>query len=133
MIICMEATIYIQTINKNDSKKKGRKTMYNITKDEALSLLQNLRQIRQKSGEMIAFLEHMMQLQDQTPLRELSYNPDDYLEERGRDGFDGVGRSFCGDGCRESVNPICKSSDFETGAESEVLENEGEAKNDEHD
>ena len=39
--------------------------MYNITKDEALSLLQKMRQIRQASGEMISFLEHMMQLQDE--------------------------------------------------------------------
>lgn len=56
--------------------------MYNITKDEALSLLQKMRQLRQTLGGMIASLEHMIQLQDKSPLRELSYNPDDYLEEK---------------------------------------------------
>ena len=56
-----------------------KKKMYNITKDEALSLLQKLRQIRQKSGEAIAFLEHMIQLQGEHQ-NEYIYNPDDYLE-----------------------------------------------------
>ena len=37
--------------------------MYQMKEDEVESLLQTLRQIRQESGEMIAFLEHLMQLQ----------------------------------------------------------------------
>lgn len=56
--------------------------MYHITRDEVMSLLQNLRQIRQKSGEMIAFLEHMMELQGDQTLKPVNYNPDDYLELR---------------------------------------------------
>ena len=55
--------------------------MYHITKVEVLSWLENMRQIRKKTGEMIAFLEHMMQMQQDSALREVSYNPDAYLED----------------------------------------------------
>lgn len=52
--------------------------MYNITPGEVETLLQKLREIRQLSGEMMAFLEHMRQLQDdQLPDEE---DPDDYLK-----------------------------------------------------
>lgn len=88
--------------------------MYNITKDEALSLLQKMRQIRQTAGEMIAFLEHMMQLQDKSTLRELPYNPDDYLEEAGYEEFDRVHRSLycdCPCGCDGSVHPVNRKTD----------------------
>ena len=54
--------------------------MYNITKDEALSLLQKMRQIRQATGEMIAFLEHMMQLQgEERKSDDEPSDPDAYL------------------------------------------------------
>ena len=52
--------------------------MYDITPEEVKSLLEKLRNIRKKSGEMIAFLEHMMQLQDNT--KSDDYDPDDYLK-----------------------------------------------------
>ena len=52
--------------------------MYDITSEEVKSLLEKLRNIRKKSGEMIAFLEHMMQLQDNT--KSDDYDPDDYLK-----------------------------------------------------
>ena len=55
--------------------------MYKITKEEAMSLLQKLRQIRQAAGEVIAFLEHLMQLQEATELKSVDYNPDEYLEK----------------------------------------------------
>lgn len=88
--------------------------MYNITKDEALSLLQKMRQIRQTAGEMISFLEHMMQLQEKTYLREVSYNPDAYLEDAGYEEFDRVHRSLycdCPCGCEGSVHPVNRKSD----------------------
>ena len=88
--------------------------MYNIAKDEALSLLQKMRQIRQKSGEVIAFLEHMMQLQDKSTLRQLPYNPDDYLEGAGDEEFDRIHRSLycdCSYGCDGSVHPVNRKSD----------------------
>jgi dTDP-4-dehydrorhamnose reductase len=59
-------------------KERKKKKMYHITKDEVLSWLENMRQIRKKTGEMIAFLEHMMQLQDNT--KSDDYDPDDYLK-----------------------------------------------------
>lgn len=52
--------------------------MYDITSEEVKSLLEKLRNIRKQSGEMIAFLEHMMQLQDNT--KSDDYDPDDYLK-----------------------------------------------------
>ncbi len=52
--------------------------MYDITPEEVKSLLKKLRNIRKQSGEMIAFLEHMMQLQDNT--KSDDYDPDDYLK-----------------------------------------------------
>ena len=58
--------------------------MYQMKEDEVESLLQTLRQIRQKSGEMIAFLEHLMQLQKKDVSIKDSYNPDDYLEFIGK-------------------------------------------------
>ena len=61
--------------------------MYNITKEEALKMIECMRQIRQKSGEFISFMEHLMQLQENTYLREVSYDPDDYLEHENRDPF----------------------------------------------
>lgn len=67
--------------------------MYQLKKEELLSLLENMRQIRQKAGEMISFLEHMMQLQPISPLRELPYNPDDYLENTAYDELDQVQQS----------------------------------------
>ena len=92
--------------------------MYKITKDEALSLLQKMRQIRQTAGEMVAFLEHMMQLQDKTTLRELSYNPDDYMEEARYEEFDRVHRSLycdCSCGCDCNVHPVSRKSDVNDG------------------
>ena len=54
--------------------------MYNITKDEALSLLQKMRQIRQASGEMVSFLEHLMQLQgEERKSDDEPSDPDAYL------------------------------------------------------
>ena len=58
--------------------------MYQITKEETEELLQEMRQIRQASGKMISFLEHMMQLQTEEPLKQVNYNPDDYLEAHTR-------------------------------------------------
>ena len=58
--------------------------MYQIKEDEVESLLQSLRQIRQKSGEMIASLEHLMQLQKKDDSQKDDYNPDDYLEFIGK-------------------------------------------------
>ena len=55
--------------------------MYNIKKEELSSLLQKMRQIRQTFGEMIAFLEHLMQMQGDPALKPVNYNPDDYLEQ----------------------------------------------------
>lgn len=56
--------------------------MYKITKEEAASLLQKTRQVRLATEEMIAFLEHMIQLQEENS-RNLSYDPDDYLRREG--------------------------------------------------
>lgn len=53
--------------------------MYHITKDEALAMLNKLREIRQNAGEAISFLEHMFQLQS-TERGVNQYNPDAYLE-----------------------------------------------------
>lgn len=53
--------------------------MYQIKEDEVQSLLFKLRQIRQASGEAIAMLEHMRQLQSLGHDAE-EYDPDDYLE-----------------------------------------------------
>ena len=51
--------------------------------DDAKDLLQKLRQIRQSAGEMIAFLEHALQLLgDQSEC--FHYNPDEYLEKIAR-------------------------------------------------
>lgn len=52
---------------------------YFVTKDEAADLLRKFRQIRQASGEAIAFLEHMFQLQNKG-LCDDTYDPDEYLE-----------------------------------------------------
>ena len=104
--------------------------MYSITKDEALSLLQKMRQIRQTAGEMIAFLEHMMQLQGKNTLRELPYNPDDYLEGAGYEDFDRIHRSLycdCPCGCNGSVHPISRKSDV-----IEIVSKENELKEGNH-
>ena len=54
--------------------------MYNISKDEVLSLLKKMRQIRQASGEMISFLEHLMQLQgEERQSDDEPSDPDAYL------------------------------------------------------
>ena len=58
--------------------------MYQMKEDEVLSLLQTLRQIRQKSGELIALLEHITQLQNKDVSTNDIYNPDDYLELMGK-------------------------------------------------
>lgn len=58
--------------------------MYQMKEDEVLSLLQTLRQIRQKSGELIALLEHIAQLQNKDVSAKEIYNPDDYLELIGK-------------------------------------------------
>ena len=58
--------------------------MYKITKSEMESLLEKMRRIRQESGEIISFIEHLMQLQSEFLLRKSSYNPDDYLERENR-------------------------------------------------
>lgn len=58
--------------------------MYQMKEDEVMSLLQTLRQIKQKSGEMIAFLEHLAQLQKKDVSTKDGYNPDDYLELIGK-------------------------------------------------
>ncbi len=51
--------------------------------DDAKDMLQKLRQIRQSAGEMIAFLEHALQLQgDESEC--FHYNPDEYLEKIAR-------------------------------------------------
>ena len=63
--------------NRNN-KERGIK-MYQIKEDEVQSLLCKLRQIRQASGEVIAMLEHMRQLQSLGHDVE-EYDPDDYLE-----------------------------------------------------
>ena len=44
--------------------KKGEKKMIQMTKEEAEALLRKLRILRRESGEMIAFLEHLMQTQN---------------------------------------------------------------------
>ena len=66
--------------------------MYQIKKEEAASLLEKMRLIRQASGEMIAFLEHLTKLQQEQPLKPVGYNPDAYLEkeESPTDEFDRV-------------------------------------------
>lgn len=54
--------------------------MIQIKKEEADALLRKLRVLRRESGEMIAFLEHLMQTQgykDAVPER---YDPDDYSD-----------------------------------------------------
>lgn len=48
--------------------------------EKAETFLLKLRQIRQISGELIAFLEHWMQLQTNSGKEEIKYNPDEYLE-----------------------------------------------------
>ena len=53
--------------------------MYQMKEDEVQSLLCKLQQIRQASGEAIAMLEHMRQLQSLGHDAE-EYDPDDYLE-----------------------------------------------------
>ena len=58
--------------------------MYQISEEEVLSQLQKLRQIRQAAWEVIAFLEHMTQLQGKPGGRASEYNPDDYLEKMAR-------------------------------------------------
>ena len=52
--------------------------MYVITPEEIKALMEKLRNIRKQSGEMIAFLEHMRQLQDNTDSDQ--YDPDEYLQ-----------------------------------------------------
>ena len=52
--------------------------MYHITPKETQELLDKLREIRRISGEMMAFLEHMRQLQSEPVSKD--YDPDDYLE-----------------------------------------------------
>lgn len=54
--------------------------MYHITKEDAVKLLYKLRLIRQSSGEAIAFLEHMFQLQNKETGID-AYDPDEYLEQ----------------------------------------------------
>ena len=54
--------------------------MYPIFKEEALALLEKLRKIRKDTGEMIAFLEHYLQLHGEISHAAVHYNPDDYLE-----------------------------------------------------
>ena len=53
--------------------------MLQIKKEEARSLLQKLRQVRQFAGEAIALLEHSIQLQGDD-MEFFCHNPDDYLE-----------------------------------------------------
>ena len=56
--------------------------MYQMKKNDLLSLIENLRLIRQKSGESIAFLEHLMQLhQPQETEGQNNYDPDAYLTQ----------------------------------------------------
>ena len=51
--------------------------------DDMKVMLRKLRQIRQSAGEMIAFLEHALQLLgDQSEC--FHYNPDEYLERFAR-------------------------------------------------
>lgn len=55
--------------------------MYRISRDQVMSQLEKLRQIRQSAGEVIAFLEHLTQLQGEGRTPDSDYNPDDYLEK----------------------------------------------------
>ena len=56
--------------------------MYQIKKEEVLLLIENMRQIRQKAGEIIALLEHLLQLQQLEQNSERTeYDPDDYLSQ----------------------------------------------------
>ena len=61
--------------------------MYQISPTEVQTLLQKLRIIRQVSGEAIAFLEHLEQLQGSKDSNKLCYDPDDYLS-RYANGFE---------------------------------------------
>ena len=51
--------------------------MYQINEQELNTLLAAMRQIRQKAGETIAVMEHLIQLQRE---KHVPYNPDAYLE-----------------------------------------------------
>lgn len=55
--------------------------MVQMKNEEAQSLLQKLRQIRQASGEALSLVEHSMQLsRGDESLGFSCYNPDEYLE-----------------------------------------------------
>lgn len=60
--------------------KKGEKKMIQMTKEEADALLRKLRILRRESGEMIAFLEHLMQTQVGRNALPERYDPDDYVD-----------------------------------------------------
>ena len=56
--------------------------MHQINKEELLSLIETLRQIRQKTEETIALLECLVQLQQpHNDERQVDYDPDAYLSE----------------------------------------------------
>lgn len=56
--------------------------MYQIRNEDLLLLLENMRQIRQRAGETIAFLEHLMELQQpQKKECQVDYDPDAYLAQ----------------------------------------------------
>ena len=59
--------------------------MYKFEKEDAISLLEKSRQIRQISEDMIAILEHLLPQKTEKSLRALSYDPDDYLNHEGDD------------------------------------------------
>ena len=54
--------------------------MIQMTKEEAEALLRRLRVLRRESGELIAFLEHLMQGQGCGAAIPERYDPDDYTE-----------------------------------------------------
>ena len=63
----------------SEGQKDRRELKIMLQIDDAKVMLQKLRQIRQSAGEMIAFLEHALQLQgDKSEC--FYYNPDEYLE-----------------------------------------------------
>ncbi len=58
--------------------------MYQFSQNELERLLTRLKRIRQKIGESISEIEHLIQLQDKP---RLDYNPDAYLEKIAREDF----------------------------------------------
>ena len=57
--------------------------MYRMEQDEARSLLQNMRQLQRLAEETATLLERIVQHREDRSLRDLSYDPDAYLNREG--------------------------------------------------